>query len=106
MSHSPRATYRHQSADLAASLEFLKRTRSELRALMQVRVHADRLEVLDVNHDYFELTGLGYGDADIVPILEALNTPFNRDTIHAPPPGPYKEFRTSRRYTWAQDRVM
>jgi hypothetical protein len=35
-----------------------------------------------------------------------VNTVYNRDTIHDPIAEPYKEFKTGRRYPWAQDRVM
>ena len=102
----PRATHEHAAARLDESLEFLKRTRSELRPLSYVRVYADRLLVCDLNRDSFELRGVGYSDADIVPLLAALNIPFNPDTIHDPPPGDHKELRASRRYPWAQDRAM
>ncbi len=101
---TPRAS--HEYADLGAAREFLKRTRAELRMLRKVRVYRDRLHVLDVNKDYFEVRGIGYADADVVPLLRDLNTAFNPQTIHEPTPGEYKEFDTGRRYCWAQDRVM
>jgi hypothetical protein len=39
-------------------------------------------------------------------VLKSFDTPFNPETIHAPFAGPYKEFKTGRRYPWAADRVM
>jgi len=96
----------HDFVALDATLEFLKRTRSELRSLRRVRVWKDRLQIFDVNGDYFEVRGIGYPDADIVALLRAINTAFDPDTIHQPVAQEYKEFATGRRHTWAEDRVM
>ena len=103
---APKALLDYQPGQVDAVLEFLKRTRSELRSLQKVRVWTDRLHVIDVNKDYFEVRGLGYPDPDIVPVLQNINTAFNKDTIHNPTNEEFKEFMTGRRYTWAQDRVM
>ncbi len=104
--NSPKATHDYQPGQVDAVLGFLKRTRGELRSLQKVRVWTDRLHVIDVNKDYFEIRGLGYTQPDIVPVLQNINTAFNKDTIHHPTDDEYKEFKTGRRYTWAQDRVM
>ena len=101
----PKATHDY-AGDLAAALEFLKRTRSELRSLRTARVWKDRLQVIDVNRDYFEIRGVGYPDADIVALLRAVNAAFDPATIHQPPPGEFREVATGRRHTWAEDRVL
>lgn len=93
-------------SDLPSALEFLKRTRWELRSLRKVRVWVDRLQVFDVNGDYLELCGVGYPDAEIVSLLRAINAAFDPETIRQPPPGEYRELGTGRRHTWAEDRVM
>ena len=90
----------------AAALEFLKRTRWELRSLRKVHISPDRLEIFDVNGDAFELRGVGYPDAGVLPLLRAVNTAFDPATIHDPTDAEYKEFLTGRRHTWAEDRVM
>jgi hypothetical protein len=100
------AQFQYQSGKAGEVLEFLKRTRSELRMLRKARVFRDKVQIFDINGDWFEVTGIGYPDADVVPVLDAVNTAFNRDTIHKPTPDEYKEFKTGRRYTWALDRVM
>ena len=100
------ATHDYVAGGLDAALEFLKRTRSELRQLRRVRIWTDRLHVIDVNKDYFEIRGIGYPDADIVPLLRMVNTAFNPDTIHHPIAAEYKEFNTGRRHPWAEDRVL
>jgi hypothetical protein len=102
----PRATHDYSPGGLEAALEFLKRTYSELRELRKVRVRKDWLEIIDINNDRFAIRGLGYADADIVPVLNALNTAFNPKTIHEPTDLEYKEFLTGRRRVWAEDRVM
>jgi hypothetical protein len=101
---APLAT--HEFTAVPAALEFLKRTRAELRMLRKVRVYKDHLQVIDINKDYFEIRGVGYLDADIVPLLRNINTAFNPQTIHEPTADDYKEFDTGRRHPWAEDRVM
>jgi hypothetical protein len=103
---TPRATHTYTSGGLPDVLEFLKRTRCELRTLRFVRVWKDRMQVIDVNQDYFEVTGLGYRDADIVPLLHNLNTAFNPETIHNDIEAEYKEFGAGKCHPWAYDRVM
>ena len=103
---APLAIHAFVAGELDAALEFLKRTRSELRTLRKVRVWKDKLHIIDVNKDYFEIQGIGYPDADIVPILRKINTAFNPQTMHEPIDLEYKEFDTGRRHPWAEDRVM
>ena len=62
--------------------------------------------MFDVNGDSFEVRGIGYPDADIVPLLRLINTAFDPETIHNPTDLPFKELSTGRRHTWAEDRVM
>ena len=92
--------------DIDLALEFLKRTRWELRALRKVHVYHNKLQVLDVNGDYFEVRRIGYADPEIVALLQAVNTAFDPKTIHEPAAGEYKEYFTGRRHAWAEDRVM
>ncbi len=101
---TPLAT--HDFSDLNAAIEFIKRTRWELRELWMVRVWKDRYQLIDVNKDYFEIRVLGYPDADIVPLLRMVNAAFDPATIHDPTEVEYKEFLTGRRFPWAHDRVM
>jgi hypothetical protein len=103
---TPLATHDFVPADLNAALEFLKRTRWELRQLRKVHVFRDRFEILDVNGDRMEVRGIGFPDEAIVPLLRAINTAFDPKTIHNPTDAEYKEFATGRRHTWAEDRVM
>jgi hypothetical protein len=102
----PLASHDFTPGALDAALEFLKRTRSELRSLRKVHVARDHFRIFDVNADYFEVRGVGYADPDIVPLLRAINTAFDPQNIHAPTDIPYKEYNTGRRHTWAEDRVM
>ena len=69
----------HAPGGLDAALEFLKRTRNELRTLRWVRVWNDHLHIIDVNHDYFEVRGLGeVFDAPIDVILGTHDIPVNK----------------------------
>jgi hypothetical protein len=102
----PLASHDFTPGGLEAAREFVKRTRAELRSLRKVRLWKDRLQIIDVNKDCFEVRGLGYGDADVVSLLRMINTAFNPETLHAPTDTEYKEFDTGRRHPWAEDRVM
>ncbi|HLJ12406.1 MAG TPA: hypothetical protein VKU82_14520, partial [Planctomycetaceae bacterium] len=95
------AEIEYQAGQVHDVLEFLKRTRSELRMLRKARVYRDKVQVFDVNGDWFQVSGVGYSEADVVPVLDAVNTAFNRETIHKPTEDEFKEFKTGRRYTWA-----
>jgi hypothetical protein len=102
----PLATFEFPPGGLTAALDFLKRTRWELRTLRKVRVWKDRLQIFDVNGDYFEVRGVGYSEADIVPLLRAVNAAFDPAIIHDAIDLEYKELLTGRRHPWAEDRVM
>jgi hypothetical protein len=101
---APLAT--HDFTAATEALEFLKRTRWELRTLRFVRVFRDRLQVFDINGDYFEVRGVGYPDEAVVPLLRAVNTAYDPQTIHTATDLEYKELKTGRRHPWAEDRVM
>lgn len=105
-SNEPLAAHVHAPGQLNDTLEFLKRTRSELRELRKVHVWTDRVQVFDVNGDYFEVRGVGYPDDGVIAVLRAVNTAFKPESIHHEIEAPYKEFKTGRRHAWAEDRVM
>jgi hypothetical protein len=100
------ATHEFSEGGLEAAIAFFRRTRSELRTLRVVRVSTDWVRLFDVNGDFFELRGLGYPDADVVPVLRSFDTPFDPERIHLRIDSEYKEYKTGRRYPWAADRVM
>jgi hypothetical protein len=103
---SPLAIHDYAAGGLDAAREFLKRTRWELRQLRRVRIWHDKFQIIDVNKDVFEVRGLGYADADIVPLLRMINTSFNPETLHEPTDLEFKEYDTGRRHCWAEDRLM
>jgi hypothetical protein len=100
------ANFVYEPGRLDETLQFLKRTRGELRMLRKVHVFRERLRIFDINGDWFEVEGIGYPDAEIAPVLRAVNTAYNTETIHLPTNDEFKEFKTGRRYAWAADRVM
>ena len=102
----PLAVHDYSPGGLDAAIAFVKRTRAELRSLRKVRVWKDKLHIIDVNKDYFEVRGIGYPDAAIVALLRAVNAAFNPAAIHESTEADYKEFDTGRRHPWAEDRVM
>jgi hypothetical protein len=101
-----RATHDFEPGGVESAIEFLKRTSAELRPLTRVRIGTNWLQVIDVNKDYFEVRGIGYADADIVPLLRYLNAVYDPTTLHEPIAAEYKEYGAGRRYPWSADRVM
>lgn len=100
------ASHSHTPGDVEGAIEFLKRTRNELRMLRKVRVWKEKFHVYDINNHAFEITGVGYPDPDIIPILNQVNAVFNPQTIHDPTDDEFKEIKTGKRRPWAEDRVM
>jgi hypothetical protein len=103
---APIATHRHEAGGLSATLDFLKRTRAELRQLRRVIMGTDWLRVEDVNRQAFEVSGLGYADPDIINVLDSLNAAYDPRTVHHPLDSGVKEFALGRCRPWAEDRVM
>ena len=103
---APLAVHEYRQGGMEAALEFLKRTRAELRMLRMVRLSKEFFRVYDVNGDSFEIRGLGYPDPAVIPLLEEINSVYDPDTIHRPTDAEYKELKTGRRRPWAEDRVM
>ena len=103
---TPLATFQFKPGAINEALEFLKRTRSELRMLRKVRIWKNRFQIVDINGDSFEIDGIGYLDEQITIILDTVNTAYKQDLIHKETEDEFKEFKTGRRYCWAQDRVM
>jgi len=101
----PVATCQFQG-DLDDVLEFLKRTRDELKTLRKVRVWTHCVQIFDVNGEYFEVTGIGYLDEDVSRLLKALGTSFKPESIHNPIPRPFKELMTGRCFPWAEVRIL
>jgi hypothetical protein len=102
----PLAVHEYQEGGTEAALEFLKRTRAELRVLRMVRLGAHSFRVFDVNGDSFEVRGLGYADPAVIPLLQDVGAAYDPATIHRPTDAEYKELKTGRRRPWAEDRVM
>lgn len=102
----PLASHEYQPGAVDAALEFLKRTRFELRSLRKALVWSDHVHIIDINGDFFELRGIGYADPDIVPLLRAVNAAFDPTRIHEPAAAECKELGLGRRHPWAEDRVM
>ena len=100
------ATCQYDAGQLEDVLEFLKRTRAELKELHKVRVWPDRVEIYDVNGDRFDVLNIGYPDRDVAELLRSIGTSFKPDLIHEPIQREYKEFKTGRRFPWAEDRIL
>ena len=106
MDDQPREIHEYESGQLQSALDFFKRTRKDLSTLRKCRVWVDRVQVFDVNGEFFEIRGLGYPNDDIVPVLQSINAVYKPDKIHRSVDRSFKEFLTGKRHPWAEDRVM
>ena len=100
------ATCRYSPGKLDDVLEFLKRARGELMELRKVRVWRARVEIYDVNGERFDVLDIGYPDRDVVELLRSIGTSFKPEFIHQPIQRDFKEFKTGRRFPWAEDRIL
>ena len=104
---TPLATHDYTPGGLEAALEFLKRTRTELR-MLRTGCASGRTAFTSSTSTRISsrCAASATRDADIVPLLQNLNTAFNPETIHNEIDAEYKEFGAGKRYPWAHDRVM
>ena len=98
------ATHDFATGELQPALEFLKRTRWGSRVADGSRLGGS-FYIIDVNKDFFEIRGVGYPNADIVPLLRAVNTAFGPATIHDPTDAGTRNSSQARAHR-AEDRVM
>ena len=73
LGHGSPGWVRQMGLQVASPLRSLREVTGAVRQLL------DGAEVTH-NGDFFQLTGIGYPDADVVPILNSFDTPFPPDT--------------------------
>ena len=75
---------------------------NELQGYNVERAQQQAAEIYDITTQVLQIAS----DEEITTLLDAVNTAYKRDRIHMETTDEYKEFKTGRRYCWAQDRVM
>jgi hypothetical protein len=72
----------------------------------RVRLEPTRLTILDINGDAFLVEGLGYGDPNLIPLLQNLGAAFDPDVIRrlTPDDPTTFEYPLSRAWAWGAER--
>jgi hypothetical protein len=72
----------------------------------RVRVERGRTTIIDINRDEFVVEGLGYGDANLIPLLRDLGAAFDPQELHrvSPDDPTAREFPLSRAWAWGAER--
>ena len=73
----------------------------------RVRVERGRMAIIDINRDEFLVEGLGYGDENLVAVLQALGATFDPEELKrlGPDESTPREFALSRAWAWGAERA-
>ena len=98
--------YRYDPREQDVVRRILRAQRKGFNTANRVRVECGRTAIIDINRDEFIVEGLGYGDDNLVPLLEALGAAFNPEELRrlgADEAVP-REFPLSRAWAWGAER--
>ena len=73
----------------------------------RVRVERGRTSIIDINGDAFVIEGLGYGDENLIVLLERLGAAFSAPDLRrlGPDEAVAREFTLSRVWAWGAERT-
>ena len=98
--------YRYTPAEPDAVRQILKAQRRGFNTANRVRIERDRTVIIDINKDEFTIQGLGFGDANLLPLLGALGAACDPQEIHRlDGSSPPREFSLSRAWAWGAERT-
>jgi hypothetical protein len=96
--------YRPDEPDVVRKV--LRAQRKGFNTANRVRVEAGRTVIIDINKDEFVVEGLGWGDANLLPLLAALGAACNPQEIkQMTATSPPREFDLSRVWAWGAERT-
>jgi hypothetical protein len=99
-------TYRYDPGDPDVIRKILLAQRRGFNTANRARVERGRTSILDINGDAFVIEGLGYGDANLVPLLQSLGAAFNPQELRrlGPDESVTREYPLSRAWAWGAER--
>jgi len=100
-------TYRYDPSEPDVVRRILLAQRRGFNTANRVRVERGRTSILDINGDAFVVEGLGYGDENLIALLQRLGAAFNPQHLRQLPadePTP-REFGLSRAWAWGAERT-
>ena len=99
-------TYRYDAREPDVVRRILLAQRRGFNTANRVRVERGCTVIIDINKDEFRVEGLGFGDENLITLLERLGAAFNPQDIRqltAAEPRP-REFALSRAWAWGAER--
>ena len=99
-------TYSYRPDEPDVIRKILRAQRKGFNTANRARIGGGRTVIIDINKDEFTIDGLSFGDANLVPLLQALGAAFNPQELKtlaadAPP----REFDLSRVWAWGAERT-
>ena len=98
--------YRYDASQPDVVRQILLAQRRGFNTANRVRVERGRTMIIDINKDEFAVEGLGFGDENLIALLERLGAAFNPQELRrmtADEAGP-REFPLSRAWAWGAER--
>ena len=98
--------YRYDPADPDVLKKILLLQRRAFNIANRVRVEPTRTSIIDINGDPFVVEGLGYGDPNLIPLLERLGAAFDPQALRQLTPGDTvtREYKLTRAWAWGAER--
>lgn len=87
--------------------QIMRAQRKAYNTANRVIVSAQRTTILDINNDAFVVEGLGYGDDNLIELLQRIGAAFNAQALRqVPPDSPdTREYNLSRVWAWGAERT-
>ena len=98
--------YRYDPADPEVLKKILLLQRRAFNTANRVRVEAGRTSIIDINGDAFVVEGLGYGDGNLIPLLQRLGAAFDPQALRqlTPADNVTREYKLTRAWAWGSER--
>jgi hypothetical protein len=98
--------YRYRADEPDVIRNVLRAQRKGFNTANRARIEPGRTIILDINKDEFVIEGLTFGDANLVPLLQALGAAFDPQALKSlGPASPPREFDLSRVWAWGAERT-
>jgi hypothetical protein len=104
--HRAAPVYRYDPTEPDVVRRILLAQRRGFNTANRVRVERGRTAIIDINRDEFIVEGLGYGDENLIPLLQNLGAAFDPEELRRLPPdeSAAREFPLSRAWAWGAER--
>ena len=104
--HRASRVYRYDPGEPDVVRRILLAQRRGFNTANRVRVERGRIAIIDINRDEFVVEGLGYGDENLVPLLQNLGAAFDPEDLRrlGPDESAAREFALSRAWAWGAER--